>query len=252
MSSNLAYSSQYYEGIRSASGRSAHAVVPLVIELTRPQSVVDVGCGSGAWTSAFKEAGVKSVLGIDGFYVKDEQLVIPPENFKRADLTQRLELHQQFDLAVSLEVAEHLPPARAKTFIEDLCRLSPVVLFSGAVPGQGGTHHLNEQWPSYWVKLFQETGYQPFDVIRPKIWNNDQVAWWFRQNILLFLRREVIPTYPWAVSHPKTDVPVDLVHPKAYEAAALPCEMSPRMLKAVAQALPHFPGKIVRHLKGSK
>jgi SAM-dependent methyltransferase len=250
MSQPLNYSSNYYEGIKSSSAPSARQVVRVVLELVQPQSVVDVGCGSGAWTRAFKEAGVPKILGIDGFYVKDEQLLISPGEFKRADLSQPLQLGEKFDLALSLEVAEHLPGARAESFVADLARLSPVIMFSAAVPGQGGTHHINEQWPSYWVRHFQKAGYQWFDVIRPKIWGNSEVKWWFRQNILMFLREDVVSRFPWAAGYVRTDAPLDIAHPEAYETAALPAKMSPRMIKEVARALPTFPAKIREHLRG--
>lgn len=249
MNQPLNYSSKYYEGIQSDSAPSAREVVRLIMELVQPRSVVDVGCGSGAWTRAFKEAGVEKVLGIDGYYVKDEQLLIDPRDFRRADLTQPLQLSDRYDLAVSLEVAEHLPPQRAASFVSDLARLSGVILFSAAVPGQGGTHHINEQWPTYWANHFEVNGYTVFDVVRPRIWNNPQVKWWFRQNILLFLRREEIPRFAWAANYLRTNAPMDIVHPEAYETAALPSKMSPRMLKEVARALPHFPGKIREHLR---
>ena len=249
MNQPLNYSSKYYEGIRSASAPSARQVVALVMDLIRPASVVDVGCGSGAWTRAFQEAGAEKTLGIDGFCVKDEQLLIDPKNFRRADLSQPLELAEPFDLAVSLEVAEHLPPARAASFVADLVRLSPVIMFSAAVPGQGGAHHINEQWPSYWTGHFARHQYTVFDVIRPRIWGNAEVKWWFRQNILLFVRQEAISRFAWAAHYLRTDAPLDIVHPEAYESAALPAKMSPRMLKEVARALPHFPAKIRAHLR---
>lgn len=250
MNQPLNYSSNYYEGIKSSSAPSARQVVRVVMDLVRPQSIVDVGCGSGAWTRAFKEAGVPKVLGIDGFYVKDEQLLIDPREFKRADLAQPLQLAESFDLAISLEVAEHLPSSRAASFVADLARLSPVIMFSAAVPGQGGTHHINEQWPSYWAAHFSKLDYVWFDVIRPKIWSNPEVKWWFRQNILMFVRKDVVSRHPWAANYIRTDAPLDIVHPEAYETAALPAKMSPRMLKEVARALPTFPGKIREHLKG--
>jgi SAM-dependent methyltransferase len=250
MNQPLNYSTDYYSGIQSGSAPSAREVARLIVELTRPASVVDVGCGSGAWTRAFKEAGVAKVLGIDGFYVKDEQLLIDPKEFRRADLSQPLKLDERFDLTVSLEVAEHLPESRAGSFVSDLARLSSVIMFSAAVPGQGGTHHINERWPSYWVPLFQTQGYECFDVVRPKIWNNPQVKWWFRQNIFMFVHRDSVAKFSWAANYIRTDAPLDIVHPEAYETAALPAKMSPRMLKEVARALPSFPAKILRHRKG--
>src|SRR5438034_7185725 len=52
----------------------------------------------------------------------------------------------------------------------------------------GGTHHINEQWPSYWIAFFQENGFQALDCIRPSIWNNEKVAWWYAQNMFAFIK----------------------------------------------------------------
>jgi hypothetical protein len=60
-----------------------------------------------------------------------------------------------FDLAICLEVAEHLPPEAAEGFIDSLTRLAPVVLFSAAITFQVGNQHLNGQWPDYWATLFR-------------------------------------------------------------------------------------------------
>jgi SAM-dependent methyltransferase len=245
------YSTTYYELLREDSARSAERVVPLIIELFSPQTVADIGCGSGTWTAAYKKAGAK-ILGVDGTHVTVEQLCIAPEEFARHDLTEPLRLGRRFDLVNCLEVAEHLPGGRAASFVGDLCALTDVVFFSAAVPGQGGTHHINEQWPSYWIALFQQQGFEALDCIRPKIWNDGAVAYWYRQNAFAFIRAERVKDFPRALEWSRTPAPQDLVHPQAFLKAALPAEMSPRMLKEVARALPHFPGKIWRHLKGPK
>jgi SAM-dependent methyltransferase len=243
------YSVRFYQGISSDSAISAKAVAPLIVRLFAPGSFVDVGCGTGTWTRALKDAGVPAALGIDGHNVQDRQLVIPRAEFQRHDLTQVLRLDRRFDLALSLEVAEHLPPERAGGFVADLCRLSDVVVFSAAVPGQGGTHHVNEQWPSYWIALFESCGYTVVDCLRPQLWYNTDVAWWYRQNMLTFIKHEELAKYPAAVELGRQPFPPDVVHPQAYVTAALPREMSPRMIRNVIQAIPHFPGKLLRHLR---
>jgi SAM-dependent methyltransferase len=246
---NLSYSENYYQSIRSDSEASAEQVVPLILRLLSSQSVVDVGCGCGTWTKAYKQAGVKEVLGIDGNDVKLDQLVIDPAEFQRRDLTQPLRLDRRFDQVNCLEVAEHLPQERAKSFVEDLCRLGDLVVFSAAVPGQGGTHHINEQWPAFWIAHFQENNYVAVDCIRPQIWENPRVAWWYVQNLFVFIKQSKIQNYPAAVEISRQPFPTNVVHPRAYVKATVPQEMSPRMLKEVAKALPYFPQKILDHLK---
>jgi hypothetical protein len=104
-------------------------------------------------------------------------LAIPSEAVVEHDLRESVTITRTFDLAVSLEVAEHLPPERGEGFVEDLCRLAPVVLFSAAVPGQGDpkhTGHLNERWQSYWASLFHERGYERAECVRPAIWEDPE------------------------------------------------------------------------------
>lgn len=246
--SQLSYSPGYYQSIREDSEASAREVVPLVMKWFAPRTVVDVGCGSGTWTAAYKKSGA-AVLGIDGYHVKSGQLLIGADEFERRDLAEALRLDRRFDLVNCLEVAEHLPAGRAASLVADLCRLGDVVVFSAAVPGQGGTHHINEQWPSYWIALFRENGFQAFDCIRPRIWTNEKVAWWYAQNAFVFIKQVRAASYRELVEAARESGPVDLVHPRAYVRATVPREMSPRMLKEVIRAMPYFPGKILAHLR---
>jgi 2-polyprenyl-3-methyl-5-hydroxy-6-metoxy-1,4-benzoquinol methylase len=163
------YTSAYFDSHVAGSLRSAHAVLPLVLDLVDVKSAVDVGCGVGAWLSVLKELGVDDVLGIDGDYVEPKDLLIPKRCFTAHDLTQDFDVERTFDLALSLEVAEHLPPERAHSFVETLARLARVVLFSAAIPGQGGIAHVTERWPDYWAGLFAEHGYVPVDALRYRI-----------------------------------------------------------------------------------
>ncbi|HAB16009.1 MAG TPA: methyltransferase domain-containing protein [Verrucomicrobiota bacterium] len=242
----LTYSSRYYEGLKEDSAGSAREAVPLICRLFAPKSVVDVGCGSGTWAKAYLEAGA-DVLGVDGTYVRDDQLVFPRERFMRRDLVQPLVLDRRFDLVNCLEVAEHLPETRADGLVADLCRLGDVVVFSAAVPGQGGTHHINEQWPSYWLPKFRAQGFAAVDCVRPGIWNNPKVAWWYAQNAMAYVKNERLSDYQSATAA-AAPWPVDVVHPRAYVRATVPSEMSPRMLREVARALPYFPTKIWKAL----
>ena len=246
--SNLSYTAGYYQSIREDSAASAREVVPLIMRLFSPRGVVDVGCGPGTWAAEYKRAGA-AVLGIDGYDVKTDQLLIPLQEFDRRNLAEPVRLDRRFDLVNCLEVAEHLPAARARSFVRDLCQLGDVVVFSAAVPGQGGTHHVNEQWPSYWIAFFRENGFQALDCIRPQIWTNEKVASWYAQNMFAFIKQERVVGFPAAVNQCVAVVTAHLVHPRAYVKATVPQEMSPRMIKEVMKALPHFPGKIAAHLK---
>lgn len=177
-------------------------VVPHVMKLVKPLSILDVGCGTGTWLKAFEEMGVLDYAGMDGDYVKRENLKIAENRFHPIDLGKTWSLNRKFDLVVSLEVAEHLPETSADLFVDALARHGESILFSAAIPGQGGQNHLNEQWPAYWQQKFLKHGFYFHDLIRPLIWNNENVHWWYRQNIFLLKRQNADQRiYDWV--HPE-------------------------------------------------
>jgi SAM-dependent methyltransferase len=173
------YTADFFAELRDFTKSSAEVIVPLVLDHYRPRSVIDVGCGKGWFGKAFADRGCR-VIGIDGPYVKDRVI-----DFREADLAQPLPELGSFDLVVCLEVAEHLESDRGPSFINELCRLAPVVLFSAAIPGRGGMDHRNERWPGYWVELFSRSGYVCSAALRWKMWEDDRVACWYRQNLLV-------------------------------------------------------------------
>ncbi|HJQ79638.1 MAG TPA: class I SAM-dependent methyltransferase [Lacipirellulaceae bacterium] len=212
------YSPQYYHRLKSGSHNSAKAVVPVVFQLIKPHSVVDVGCGTGAWLAEFERQGVPDILGVDGAHIPVDQLEIDPGSFLAADFTQPLRLRGQFDLAVSLEVAEHLKPAQSEQFVETLTNLAPVVLFSAAIPYQGGEHHVNEQWPAFWVERFAAHNYIALDPFRRWLWERSDVDWWYAQNLLLFVRQDHVSKFPRLSGLIESDSSViqTYIHPRNY------------------------------------
>ncbi len=162
-------------------------IVPEIIKLIDPRSVVDVGCGLGTFLKVFKESGVPDVLGLDGKWVNRDLLHenISENEFIEQDLNDRFFLDRKYDLAICLEVAEHLLPKRAESFIEDLVNAGRIILFSAAIPGQRGTNHINEQWLGYWASLFKEHHYVVHDILKAKFWENPDIHWWYKQNMVL-------------------------------------------------------------------
>ena len=216
--SGESYTKGFFADIRAGTVRSAEEIVPVILELVPAHSVVDLGCGEGAWLAVFMKNGVLDVLGVDGDYVDRDTLQIPRERFQTADLSKPLEIGRTFDLAVSMEVAEHLPPECAASFVESLTQLAPVVLFSAAIPFQGGNHHVNEQWPDKWAELFQKHGYLMVDCIRKCVWQNDAVEWWYAQNALLYVRNDSLQSNATLKAEfERTNLSqLNLVHPRQY------------------------------------
>lgn len=211
------YSLEFFQSIETGSLRSARRVLPHFIELAAPQSIVDVGCGVGTWLKAASELGIRDLAGLDGAYVDRSMLQMPPEQFTAVDLTRPFHLARTFDAALSLEVGEHLPEASAASYIESLTRLAPVILFSAAIPRQMGQHHVNEQWQSWWIERFSRLGFTAVDCIRPRIWDDAQVEWWYAQNTFVMVRHDHFPAVPALQrAHEAGAGPIDVVHPRAY------------------------------------
>lgn len=177
---------------------SPSIILPKVFKLFSPSSILDIGCGIGTWLSVAKRLGTRDVLGVDGDYVNKSLLAkyLTEGEFVSHDLTIPLNLGRKFELCLCLEVAEHLPENTADVLINSLAGHSDVILFSAAIPGQGGQNHLNEKWPSFWIDKFSQLGYKVYDPIRPLIWDDQRVDPWYRQNILLFTKGTFSLTEP--------------------------------------------------------
>ena len=231
-----AYNQTFYERQRHLSLSSARVMVPLVMELMPVSSVVDVGCGLGTWLSVFQESGVTDLLGLDGPHVDLQSLLISPQHFRPLDLSCEFALERRFDLAVSLEVAEHLPKASAASFIASITKLAPVVLFSAAAPFQGGTNHLNEQWPGFWAAHFDRNAFVVIDCMRRQVWHRQDVQPCYAQNTLVFVERDRLQSLPRLKDLSNSPEPAQLamVHPEIFLNAADPARQSFRIALGAA------------------
>jgi hypothetical protein len=165
----------------------------------------------------FRDHGVEDALGLDGDYVARETLAIPQTSFRAVDLEHAFDVGRTFDLVLCLEVAEHLPESHADTFLDCLTALGGVIAFSAAIPHQGGVHHVNERWPSYWIDRFASRGYRAFDPIRAQIWENPSVDYWYAQNLLVFIHASAMERVPRLTGTPADSVrPPPFVHPHRY------------------------------------
>lgn len=214
---NKPYDENFYRANRENSHRRASIALQIVNEYVHPKTVIDIGCGVGGWLDVWKKNYGAKIYGIDGDYVDRNWLSIDKEFFHPHNLEKRINLNQKFDLAECLEVAEHLTPERADSFVEDLTKLSDVILFSAAIPGQGGDNHVNEQFQSYWITKFLANGYVCIDCIRPRIWNNQQIDIHYRNAIFIFVRSTELYRYPelqkYYLEH-KDGIIYDVVHPE--------------------------------------
>jgi SAM-dependent methyltransferase len=201
---------RYIHRVETHNTRAAAEILPFVFDLLAPKKVLDIGCANGSWLEVCKNLGSLEVLGVDGIEPKDNHL--EPKEFLLHDFRDPLVLSGKFDLVLCLEVAEHLPVESANALVEVLVSHGDVILFSAAVPGQGGQYHLNEQWPEYWNAKFKAKGFTALDVLRDRFWNNERIFWWYRQNMMLYVRSGVLES----LASPVSDSVRSLVHPDLY------------------------------------
>lgn len=199
------YGKTFFDYVNSGAIRSARRVIPLLLAELEIASVLDIGCGQGAWLSVWKELGVESVSGIDGDYVDRDCLLISPKDFIAHDLVERFDLQRRFDLVVTMEVAEHLPEECNPAFVKSLVRHGDLVLFSAAPKGQGGHNHINEQDYEYWRKLFSRHGYVAVDYLRPLLIGAADVETWYRYNPVMYASPQRFIKLPEAVQCCRVD-----------------------------------------------
>lgn len=205
------YNETFYAAFENTTKKAAQIILPHIVERVKPKSAVDFGCGEGVWLRVLKDIDNDvEILGMDGDYVKKEELKIPEECFKACDLSVRVTLEKKYDLAISLEVAEHIAESSADIFVDNITDCADNILFSAAIPGQGGTNHVNEQWQSYWIKKFEERGYFVDFSVRNYFWEVKEITPWRRQNLLFFSKEKKYLL-------PEAKVCVDVVNPDMFE-----------------------------------
>ena len=208
MSTSL-YPADFYARRREHTADAARRILGALPPGLPMARVADIGCGTGTFLVASLERGAQSALGLEGAWVTPDMLDDARIAFVQHDLELPI-TGIEADLVISLEVAEHLSPERAAGFVADLVAMAPAVLFSAAIPGQGGVGHRNEQWQSYWARLFASHGYAAHDLVRPAIWTDDTIPAWYRQNTVLYLAPRLASGLGLAPHAPSR---LDIVHP---------------------------------------
>ncbi len=211
------YNAEFYAHRHQSTTYAAEQVFKTLLPvIPEPHSAIDFGCGVGTWLNTLQNMSkVETVTGVDGPWVQTDMLEIPKQSFHSADLNPAFPLQQRYDLAMSLEAAEHLYPESAPTFVKTLCDASDFILFSAAVPGQEGKNHFNEQWPEYWQALFDKQSYEVVDCLRGPIWHDDKIPFWYRQNVLLYVKSSRLNELTLDATHRRP--PLSIVHPLIFE-----------------------------------
>lgn len=209
------YNHIFYQNRNQETYHSAKTILSIIFELIpQIQSVLDVGCGVGTWLKVSKELGASSCFGYEGEWFDKKNLVVEEEFVSLVNF-EKLQINKTVDLLINLEVAEHLNEKCAEAFIGELVKASSYILFSAAIKGQGGNHHYNEQWQSYWMSLFEKFGFVAIDCIRPKIWEDKNIPFWYKQNIFFYVKKGDVAKLNF-INPSAASIP-NIVHPELFE-----------------------------------
>ena len=191
------YNSNYYEeNVEGPAVGSAGRIADSILNDFKARSVIDVGCGTGALLEALRDKGCE-VFGLEYAeaalrYCRARRLDVAKFDLERSVLND----NRTFDVAVSMEVAEHLPEKVADRYVDLLTCLSRVVVLTAAPPGQGGTDHVNEQPPSYWITRFRHRGFAHAEELSER-WHQrwkaaGDVESWYYKNLMIFQREDSV------------------------------------------------------------
>ena len=166
------YDEAYFERQDLAMATSAEGIAASVRTLLPDvRTVVDVGCGSGAVLAALERVGI-SGSGLEYADAALNRCRAKGLKVQKFDIESEPPPGLRGDLALSTEVAEHLPAERADAFVDLLIGIADTVVMTAAVPGQGGTDHVNEQPNSYWIAKFEARGLA-HDPAVTQAWRHD-------------------------------------------------------------------------------
>lgn len=235
----MVYPAEWHRNFGAKTEASARAILPPLLRLVDARSLVEVGCGNAHWSKVARDCGVADYVVVDGPWNERSHLLVEADRFVEADLATPLALGRRFDMALCLEVAEHVAEASADTVVKSLCDASDVVVFGAAIPLQGGYGHINEQWPSWWRDRFARHGYRAFDLVRPSCWNDDTVHYWYRQNLFVYVNEAVADLLGKAAAAETagggSTALMDSVHPEKFREVATYETIS---MKPLLRALP--------------
>ena len=212
----------YDHSINLHTAAAPAAIVKMILDGYSSDSVLDIGCGTGIWLKEFMNQKVLDVYGIDGIPVDNREFNISNQLFRCVDLRSSWDLGRKFDLALCLEVAEHLPASSAHELVGSITIHSDVVVFSAACPNQGGQGHINCQWPEYWQNIFNSLGFSCSDWLRLSIWQANFPEYWYKQNIFIATKD--------TENAGKEDRLLPLVHPSLLQGWVMNCEQKQAML----------------------
>lgn len=183
------YDKRYFTEIESKEVEQANNLCDIICKIYDPKIVGDVGCATGLYLVPFHVKGTETIGWDNAEYAVGEKRV---PTVVDADITKKLP-KQRVDLAICLEVLEHIESGLSKPVIENITKLSDVIIFSAAQVGQGGTGHVNCRPREYWEGAFMMQGFKRDIEAEHKIREHvtkGKHAGWFRRNLQVFVKYE--------------------------------------------------------------
>ncbi len=240
------YDKSFFINRRALAQASAKSILKIIWPLTQPKSALDIGCATGIWLAECSNNGATTIKGVDGPWVPIDELEIDANNFQIHDLSQSTPaIEGEYDIALCIELAEHLTEESGKQLVKLLTSQAEVILFSAAIPGQGGTGHINENKQSYWHEFFSAYHFECFDVIRPHIWDDSGVNVIYKQNMLLYVKTDSHPYQELINKGHKTNIvstayELDRVHPDLFSMKAASAVKKPSKTRKIKNAIKGF------------
>ncbi|MFH1202704.1 MAG: methyltransferase domain-containing protein [Candidatus Omnitrophota bacterium] len=189
---NHIYDDQFFNHNLKTNIPIAKDLVDILYNYFHPESVVDVGCGTAEYLAEFNRLGIK-IKGYEGSPAALKKAMVSGNFIQLADLREKIKSDERYDLALCLEVAEHIESRYSKILVDNLASLSDTIIFSAAIPGQGGHFHINEQPHEFWIGLWQERNYilrkDIIEALKEQM-RERGILWWYTANLMVFLKSE--------------------------------------------------------------
>ncbi len=185
------YNADYFYIVDEDAKLGASIIADYIARTFHPKSVLDVGCGTGTLMNSLASLQI-AVKGLEYSeaalrFCRKRKLNVQKFDLENDILTKV----EQFDLVVSMEVAEHLPASVSDRYIDLLTQSANRVVFTAATPGQGGHDHVNEQPHEYWIDKFSRRNFrynEPLSLKWREEWSKTTIPFWYSHNLMIFER----------------------------------------------------------------
>lgn len=210
---------EMYLGYRDSYNNAKKIFKYLLENGIKIDSAIDIGGGTGAWLKALQDLNNARILTVDNSKY-DRKGIIEESEFFECDITTMdinkiINTYGRFNIAITIETAEHIDEKYADKFVDNLCCVSDVIMFSAAIKFQGGNGHVNEQRQSYWAEMFKKRNYYPIDCIRSHFWYDVDIHYHYKENCILYVKDYLVEEYKKIFAD--SLMPMDVVHPEMFE-----------------------------------